>query len=87
MGDVVFVDTSVLLNVLDVPGKNSDHVEVASTFKQRVQEGHTFVIPATSVIEVGNHIAQLSDGDCVEIEPADSSGSSWPRCRAPRPGW
>lgn len=62
MGDVVFVDTSVLLNVLDVPGKNSDREEVTSTFKKRVQEGHTFVIPATSVIEVGNHIAQLPDG-------------------------
>lgn len=62
MTAVVFLDTSILLNLLDVPGKNSDRDTVVSEFVLRQGEGDTFVIPATAVIEVGNHIAQLADG-------------------------
>lgn len=63
MAEVVFVDTSVLLNLLDVPGKNSDHRQLAMEFKKLATDNVTFVIPIAAVIEVGNHIAQLSSGD------------------------
>lgn len=62
MAAVVFLDTSVLLNLLDVPGKNSDRAEIRADFTDRQEAGDTFVIPTTAVIEVGNHIAQLPDG-------------------------
>ncbi len=56
---MVFIDTSILLNLLDVPGKNSDRDLVAADFKKRQTEGATFVLPVTTIIETGNHIAQL----------------------------
>ena len=59
MKDVVFLDSSILLNVLDVPGKNSDRDEVSASFRQRVDAGSLLVIPVAAVVEVGNHIAQL----------------------------
>lgn len=62
MAEVVFVDTSVLLNLLDVPGKNSHHQQLAGEFKALATGGVTLIIPIAAVIEVGNHIAQLSDG-------------------------
>ena len=62
MATVVFVDTSVLLNVLDVPGKNSDRTTVIAEFKALVAASTTLDIPVAAVIEVGNHIAQLPSG-------------------------
>lgn len=58
---VRFVDTSVLCNLLDVPGRNQDRDEVQAEFKELVREGRTrFVIPVTTVIETGNHIANAA---------------------------
>lgn len=62
MAEVIFVDTSVLLNLLNVPGKNADHNDLVSELKRLALAGATLVIPIAAVIEVGNHIAQLSKG-------------------------
>jgi len=60
---VVFLDSSVLFNLLDVPAKNSDRAAVVAKFQRLVREATTFVFPVTAVIETGNVIAQLSDGN------------------------
>lgn len=61
MQRVVFLDTSVLLNVLDVPHKNGEREAVLPLFRDLVRSGVTLlIIPMAAVIEVGNHIAQLS---------------------------
>ena len=62
MGGVVFLDSSVLFNLLDVPARNSDRIEVIAKFQRLVREAITFVFPVTAVIETGNMIAQLPDG-------------------------
>lgn len=62
MAEVVFVDTSVLLNLLDVPGKNGDRDSVTAEFKRMASDDAVLVIPIAAVIEVGNHIAHLSSG-------------------------
>jgi len=59
MGEAVFIDTSVFLNLLDVPHRNADRTEVAGTFKKDQQSGATFVLPVSTIIETGNHIAQV----------------------------
>ena len=63
MGGVVFLDSSVLFNLLDVPAKNGDRTAVVAKFQRLVREATTFVFPVTAVIETGNVIAQLSDGN------------------------
>ncbi len=60
MAEVVFLDTNVLLNVLDVPGKNSDRAEVVTEFRRLRAAGATLIIPIAAVVEVGNHLAQLA---------------------------
>lgn len=62
MTHVTFVDTSVLCEILGVPGKNQRHEAVRAEFASREQAGVKFVIPITAVIETGNHIAQ-AEGD------------------------
>ncbi|MGW4421655.1 hypothetical protein [Streptosporangium sp. NPDC004631] len=58
---VEFVDTSVLCNILDVPGKNQDRESVLRQLREEKREC-SLILPVTTVIETGNHIAQLSDG-------------------------
>lgn len=63
MRRVEFVDTSVLLNILNVPGFNQDHDVVLEEFLEKAQHSETdLILPVTAVIESGNHIAQLPDG-------------------------
>ncbi|MGQ4382817.1 hypothetical protein [Streptomyces sp. SAS_270] len=61
MRPVVFVDTSVLLNLLRVPRKDQDHERVAEQLK-KIRQTCDLVLPVTAIIETGNHIAQLKDG-------------------------
>jgi hypothetical protein len=54
------VDTSVFLNVLNVPGRNQDREAVLAQFKKRAVNKDWFLLPFASIVETGNHIAQLS---------------------------
>jgi len=64
MSTVTLVDTSVLCELLQVPGKcdPTKTASVAAEMDRRAEAGERFVIPVTAVIETGNHIAQC-DGD------------------------
>ena len=62
MSNIVLLDTSVYLNVLDVVGWNQDRVAVLDEFASRVQHGDYFLLPMATIWETGNHIAKLSDG-------------------------
>lgn len=58
---VVFIDTTVLCNFLRVPGKAQQQGIVQDDYDRRRTAGHTFVLPMATVIEAGNHIAQLPE--------------------------
>lgn len=62
MRDVEFVDTSVLLNIFDVPGKNQDREGVVDALGEKDARSVQLIIPASAVIETGNHITNLPDG-------------------------
>lgn len=62
MSDVVIVDTTVLLNVLDIPQRNQHRDAVLAEFDALVDGGASILLPMAVVFETGNHIAKLSDG-------------------------
>lgn len=62
MPHVVIVDTSVLLNVLDIPGRNQDRDAVVKRFAELVDAGANLLLPLAAVFEAGNHVAQIRDG-------------------------
>jgi hypothetical protein len=62
MSSIVLMDTSIYLNVLDVPEWNQDREAVLDEFAVRVRAGDYFLLPMASIWETGNHIADLSDG-------------------------
>jgi hypothetical protein len=64
MTAVVFIDTSVLCELLEVPGKSepSQSAQVQAELSVGSRAGERFVVPITTVIETGNHIAQAPYG-------------------------
>ncbi len=62
MNEIVLLDTSVYLNVLDVPGFNQDRADILNDFKKLVKSGNYFLLPMATIWETGNHIADLCDG-------------------------
>lgn len=62
MTAIVLLDTSVLMNVLDVPGFNQHRTDVLAQFYDYVNDGAHLFIPMAAVFEAGNHIAQLAHG-------------------------
>lgn len=79
MSEICLIDTSIFLNLLNVPGRNQDKVQVFDDFKIYVEMDVTFILPMATILETGNHIAQNGNGDmrrkaadrfCIAIEGA-----------------
>jgi hypothetical protein len=58
---VEFVDTSILCNLLDIPGKNQHQQVIREELRIKATRCD-LILPVTAVIETGNHIAQLANG-------------------------
>ncbi|MBD2503721.1 hypothetical protein [Anabaena azotica] len=62
MTSICLIDTSVFLNLLNVPHCNQQHASVLEEFNTYAAAGCTFLLPMATIIETGNHIAQNGDG-------------------------
>jgi len=62
MSSICLIDTSVFLNLLNVPGRNQNVDEVKQSFVEYVALGATFILPMATILETGNHIAQNGNG-------------------------
>ena len=63
MANIVIVDTSILLNLLDVPFKNDQQPEVVEQLNDHIRNGDLLFLPIATVLETGNHVAQNGDGN------------------------
>ncbi|HIE0912171.1 TPA: hypothetical protein ACXJOV_003184 [Serratia marcescens] len=62
MSAVCIIDTSVFLNLLNVPGKNQARDSIVQSYSDFVELETTFILPMATIIETGNHIAQNGNG-------------------------
>lgn len=62
MSSIVLVDTSILLNVLNVEGRNERRDEVINELTVRILAGDHLFIPLAAIVETGNHIAHVAHG-------------------------
>ena len=62
MSAIVIVDTSVLLNIIDVPDRNQRRDEVFDRLAALIEGGDHLFIPMAAIVEVGNHIAHVKRG-------------------------
>jgi len=65
--EYILIDTSVMVEILNVPNKSNNHDTIMSEFKKRAKDGCSFFIPLTTILETGNHIAQNGDGNLRRI--------------------
>jgi hypothetical protein len=60
---IIIVDTSVFLNVLDIPVFNQKRDRVLKELEAFAPPAANYLfLPLATVIETGNHVAQISDG-------------------------
>jgi hypothetical protein len=62
MSAVCLIDTSIFLEILDVPKKATRHEDVISELKGKIENVETLFLPMATILETGNHIAQNGDG-------------------------
>lgn len=62
MSSICLIDTSILLNFLNVTNCNQDRELVLKDYKIYVESSCTFLLPMATIIETGNHIAQNGNG-------------------------
>jgi len=62
MSSICLIDTSIFLEILNVPKYNQHRASVLKDFKTFSQVGCTFLLPMATILETGNHIAQNGDG-------------------------
>jgi hypothetical protein len=79
MSDLWLLDTTIYLNLLNIPGFNQEFLVVKQEFKRKLARQNQFVLPLVSILETGNHIAKLSDGGsrrkyaeefCIDVQKA-----------------
>lgn len=58
---ICIVDTSIVAELLNVPGFTSRHDELLAEFAKR-QAREQFLLPIAVLVETGNHVAQLPAG-------------------------
>ncbi|MFL0807432.1 MAG: hypothetical protein K6L60_09105 [Oceanobacter sp.] len=62
MSAICLMDTSIFLNLLDVPNRNSEREQIELDFVEYRKLDCQFILPMATIIETGNHIAQNGDG-------------------------
>ncbi len=65
MKSVKLIGTSVLCELLEIPGKSNplDAGKVRTEFGKLVGKDVSFILPLATVLETGNHIAQNGNGN------------------------
>lgn len=61
--NVKFIDTSVMLNLLEVPNMCDDIEKVKEEWKKNLGAGDILIMPTATIIETGNHIAHIANGN------------------------
>lgn len=59
--NVRIMDTSVLLNILDIPDKNQNHKVIFKEFLD-ASKTETLILHLATIIETGNHISHIANG-------------------------
>ena len=62
MMNIRFVDTSIMTNILNIPSKNEQRNEIMRIFESLDPSIDSLILPLSTIIETGNHIAHIDDG-------------------------
>jgi hypothetical protein len=63
MNAVCLVDTTVFLEILNVPGMTANRSEILNELQGKIENKESLFLPMATILETGNHIAQNGDGN------------------------
>jgi len=63
MGAICLIDTSIFLEILNVPQKASQSELIFQELKEKIEARESLFLPMATILETGNHIAQNGDGN------------------------
>lgn len=56
------LDTSIVVEVLEVPGKSRATTDIGATIERKLSAGVRLFIAAAALIETGGHVSRVEDG-------------------------
>lgn len=62
IGAICLIDTSIFVEILDVPAKAAHHKEIIMELEEKIRGNEKLFLPMATILETGNHIAQNGDG-------------------------
>lgn len=62
MTAICLIDTSIFVEILNVPSKASQHQVIVEQLEQKIANREELFLPMATIIETGNHIGQNGDG-------------------------
>jgi hypothetical protein len=60
---ICLVDTSIFCNIVEVPGRCQQRDDVLDGLREKIEQGWNLLLPLAAIVETGNHVAQVSDGN------------------------
>jgi len=63
MGAICLIDTSIFLEILNVPHKASQSELILQKLEEKIKAKESLFLPMATILETGNHIAQNGDGN------------------------
>ena len=77
MSAICLIDTTIFLEILDVPRKATRHEHVILELQRKMEDEETLFLPMATILETGNHISQTEMEDNAER----ALSISYLRCR------
>jgi len=62
MTAICLLDTSVFVEILNVPGKATQHEVILTQLGERIRRRESLFLPMATILETGNHLGQNGDG-------------------------
>ncbi|MCK9565070.1 MAG: hypothetical protein M0Q43_03350 [Methanothrix sp.] len=62
MSAICLIDTSIFLEILNVPTKAAHHKQTLNELEIKIQNKETLFLPMGTILETGNHISQNGNG-------------------------
>ena len=62
MKAVCLIDTTVFVEILNIPGMAGDNTRILRELEAKIQDHESLFLPMATILETGNHIAQNGDG-------------------------
>lgn len=63
MKSIALIDTSILLELLEVPGRDSKSAEIKKQLREKQRDAkESLILPLAAILETGNHVGRVPDG-------------------------